>query len=412
MAQGSRRGAARWPLVALAVVLVGGGIGASVFGGGGGGDEDDEGGSPGPTTEPGRSLGEAMADAPSRREDGPIEPVGRPPEAYEITYLVEGYAPGGVVVDIERRLVRLPFESRVESGPSESPGEVTFLQVAALGVLQSSKDASLTSEPQIAPGSAHVDGDVATSVLEWRHEVRTILDRDCQVVRAGGPIDVATLEPPTSTDFADLCVDADGLVLQEEWFVGGDVFRRRTATELDTSPRIADADVTPTAAIPDGVPGGTFVEVTPDSRAPSVTHWELPSAPEGFSLVGRFAFSPPRADDEMSQLEVPRVAAILDVYADGDGGLVVVSNGGTSDNSELFTSGDDDGDETVDLGGALGVADVLRGLRQTEVRVGLDRGRFLRVYGSLPGDELVALARSLVPNDEPGQVTPLDRPDD
>lgn len=406
MARGFRRGAARWPLVVLAVVLVGGGIGASVFGGGG--DEDDDAGPGGPTTEPGRSVEEAAADAPSRRVDGPMEPVGRPPESYEITYLVEGYATDGVVVDVERRLVRLPFESRVTSGPSESPDEVTFLQVAALGILQSSKEASLTSEPQIAPGSAHVVADVATSVLEWRHEVRTILDRDCQVVRAGGPIDVATLESPTDTDFADLCVDEDGLVLQEEWFVGGDVFRRRTATELDTSPRISDADLTPTAAIPDGVPGGTFVEVTRDSRAPEATHWELPAAPDGFSLLGRYAFSPPRTDDGLSQFEVPRVAAILDVYADGEGGLVVVSNGGTANQSDLFTSGDDDGDETVDLGGGLGVADVLRGLRQTEVRVGLERGRFVRLYGSPPAHELVTLASSLVPNDEPGQVTPVD----
>ena len=384
----------------LAVVLVGGGIAATVAGG----DDDGPDVDAAPAGD-GREVGEAADDAPSREVDGPVEPVGRPPSSYEITYEVEGYADSGVVVDVERRVIRLPYESRVESAGAESPDEVTFLQIAGFGVLQSSTEASLASEPIIAPGSAHVLPAVVAELLEWRHEVRTILDRDCQVVRAGGPMDVSELEPPTAEDWADLCVDEDGIVLQEEWAVGGEVFRRRTATALDLSPDIDDADLSPTAEIPEGVPGGTFVEVTRDSRAPEATHWELDSAPEGFTLVGRYGFSPPRTDDGLSQFEIPRVAMILDVYEDGDGGAVVVVNGGTADRSDLFVTGD--GPETADLG-PLGMADVLRGLRQSEVRVGLDGGRFVRVYGSLPAEDLLALARSLQPNDEPGQVTPVE----
>jgi len=401
MARGSRRGAARWPLVALAVVLVGGGIGAAVLGGG---DGDGDGAAIGG---PGREVTEPAPDAPSRRVEGAIAPIGDPPAEYEITYLVEGYAEGGVVLDVERRVVRLPFESRVEGASADAPDDVQFLQIAGFGVLQSSVSAALASEPSIAPGSAHVAADVVADALEWRHEVREVLDRECQVVRAGGPIDVADQPAPTGEDWADLCVHEDGLVLQEEWYVGGDIFRRRTAIELDVAPSIDDDELTPTAAIPEGVPGGTFVEVTPDSRPAEATHWELPEAPAGFELVGRYAFSPPRTDDQLSQFEVPRVAMILDVYEDGDGGAVVVANGGTADRSALFESGD--AEETVDLTSmGLAVGDVLHGLRQAEVRVGLAGGRFLRVYGSLAADELVELARTLRPVDGPGEVTPID----
>ena len=131
-----------------------------------------------------------------------------------------------------------------------------------------------------------------------------------------------------------------------------------------------------------------------------------PRVPDGFELRGRYAYSPPRTDDSLSQFEVPRVAVIIDVYEDAEGGAVMIANGGTADRSALFESGD--AAETADLTSiGLGVADVLHGLRQAEVRVGLPGGRFVRVYGSLAADDLVDLARTLVPNDEPGTVTPL-----
>jgi hypothetical protein len=388
-------------LVALAVVLVGGGVGASVLGDGG-----DEADSPAPA-EPGRALSEAIEDVPSRSEAGDLEPVGRPPVSYVITYRVEGHAAEGVVVDTERRSVLLPFASRVETVASEDPDDVTFLQIADLG-MQQAELVSLAAEPAIATGSSHVSGDVAAAVLEWQHEVRTVLDEECQVVRAAGPIDAVDLvEEPTGEDWADLCLAEDGLVLQEDWYIGGDLFRRRTATDVDRDAEHDDDEFEPTQPRPAGVPGGSFVQLTPDSRAPGVTHFELPAAPTGFRRAGRYAFSPPRADDEQSIMQLPRVAVIVDVYEDGEGGALLVANGGTSNRSPLFTSGE--AAETVDLAAiGLGTADLLRGLRQSEVRASLPGGRFVRVYGSLAVDDLVSLARSLRANDTPGQVTPIE----
>ena len=389
--------------MALAVVLVGGGVGAAVL------DTGADGEDPPPSERPtdGREVVSSTTTVPSREVDGSFEPIGRPPVAYALTYRVEGFAVDGAIIDIEERAVRLPWASRVSSAAAEEPGSTTFLQIADLGVLQTGTAASLASEPAIAPGSAHVTPEVAEDVLEWRHEVRTILERDCQVVRAAGPIDVAEVAAPEegASDWADLCVDGDGLVLQEEWVIGGDVFRRRTATALEVGDGSIPRDAfVATAERPEGVPGGSFVELTSDSRAPGVRHWELASPPDGFRHVGRYGFSPPRADDDQSVMQIPRVAVIVDVYEDGDGGAVVVANGGTADQSSLFEVGGEDADDVVDLG-ELGEGEVLVGLRQREVRTAFERGRFLRVYGTLEVDELIQLARTLVPNDEPGAVT-------
>lgn len=400
----TRRGPARWPLVVLALLFVGGGVAGTVFS-----DDDEDGDAPTPDEEGGRELVTDTTEVPTRTVEGDLEPIGSPPETYALTYRVEGFAPGGdAVIDVEHRRVVLPFSSRVESGPDEEGAALNYLQIASLGALQTGDPegtpAALASEPVIAPGSAHVSGDAAADVLEWRHEVRTILDRDCQVLRAAGPMDVADLAPPAPNvdSHADLCVSDAGVVLQEDWVVDGSLFRRRTAVELDEGARIDDAVFEATGVRPPGNSGGTFVELTADSRPPEATYWELPSVPLGHVHAGRYAFSPPRGDDDQSLVEIPRVAVVIDVYEDGDGGAIIVANGGTVDGTSLFTPG---GGEVVDLGDALGEADVLRGLRQSEVRVALERGRFVRVYGSAAVDELVALARMLRANDEPGTIT-------
>ena len=339
-------------------------------------------------------------------EPAPVEVV-RTPVA--ITYRVEGFAnEGGAVIDTERRWVRPPFESRVETTPGEDgEGAPTFLQIARFAEVQTGRESEspviLTVEPAVAPGVARVD----VSALEWRGQGRTVLERTCEVYRAGGPIDVASLEPPTDETWADLCVDETGLVLHEEWVVGGEVFRRRIAVDVDESPSLDGPLFTMTGVRAEGDAGGLLVEVTADSRPADVAHFELASSPEGFTHRGRYGFTPPRGQTEVNQPEPPRVASILDVYEDGAGGFVVVDNGGTTDRRPLFQT--DAGATRVDLGPELGTGEVVLGLRQAEVRVALDGGRFVRVWGTLPLRDLVALARTLVPVTDPnGAVTPID----
>lgn len=351
-----------------------------------------------------------------RAVKGAPEPIRVERDGYAVTYRVEGFTDdGGAVIDLERRWVRPPYASRVETVPADDEEALpTFLQISDFGVLQTGREDEeplvLRSEPAIAPGDVRVGADLDAAldagVLEWRHEERTILDRRCQVFRAGSPVDVATLGPSDASEesWADLCIGDDGLMLQEEWIFGGEPFRRRTAVEIDTSPRLAAGLFDATGTVTDGPEGGLLTELTEASVPPGVAFYALEAAPTGFTRRGRFGYSPPREVVDLSAAEPAKVALILDVYEDGDGGILVVANGGTSNNSALVEVGPDD--VTVDLG-ALGEAEIVLGLRQNELRVGFERGRFLRVWGTLDVAELTAVARSLTPTTDPnGQVTP------
>ena len=383
MARRSRRGPARWPLLVLAVALVAGGVIAFL----------------------GRDDGEEVADGPRietpinvdiESVDGDPAPVTVARTPYTIEYRVEGFtADGGAVIDTERRWVRPPFESRVETIPGDDgSSDVSFLQVAGFGFVQTGREHEspvvLATEPTVAPGDVRID----VSSLEWRGQQREVLDRTCEVYRAPAPIDVATPTDPEPDSWADVCVDSTGLVLHEEWVIGGDVFRRRIARALDESPSFDD-EFEPTGERPGGAEGGVLARVTDDSQPPDVAIYTLPKAPDGFRFEGRYGFTPPRAAAQGLELEPTRVAAIIDLYEDGDGGIVVVANGGTNDLSDIVTVVE--GAETVDLGGELGTAELVRGLRQHEVRAGLDRGRFVRLWATLPADDVVALARTLEP---------------
>ena len=403
-----RTGPSRWPLVVLAVVFIGLGL-LALFARGGGGD--DEATSDRPET-PAIVTTTSVPATPVEGDFEPIEATGSP---YEITYRVEGFTDGGgAVVDLERRWVRPPYASRVET-VKEDDGDAppTFLQISDFGVLQTGREdetpAILRTEPSVAPGDARIEADLEAAIeaglLEWRHEERTVLGRRCQVFRAGNPIDVATLAPPDdeADQWADLCIGDDGLLLQEEWVIGGEPFRRRTAVELDEAPRLEDRLFMASGQVGTGADVGALAELTADSRPPGVPFYALDAPPTGFRHRGRYGYSPPRGKLDFSQAEPPKVALVLDVYEDGEGDIVVVANGGTSDHSTIVEVGADD--RTIELGD-VGRAQIVLGLRQNELRAGFEGGRFLRVWGTLPVDELAAIGRALsVTTDPNGTLT-------
>jgi hypothetical protein len=401
-----RRGPARWPLIVLLVVFAAGGIYSLVGRSGDDGSEPDEAAGP---------LIEEPLEVPIVDVEGDPAPIEVTRVAYAMTYRVEGFTPDkGAVIDTERRWVRPPFESRVETTAGEDDdGEVTFQQISAFGLLQTGRDedepAVLAAEPVVAPGEARITADfdsaVSAGVFVWQGQERTVLDRRCQVFRTGAPIDVADAGPPIESplSYADLCIADDGLLLHEEWVIDGNVFRRRIATSLQVVEDHDDELFAPSGRRPAPPGDGILREVTRDSQPADVAFYSLVAPPEGFRHLGRFGHTPPRPELDFNQAEPTVVAQILDVYVDRRGGLLVVANGGTSDNTPFIVTGEDD--VPVELG-ALGTGELLVGLRQHEVRVGLPRGRFVRVWGTLPVEELVAAAMDMTATTDPdGEVT-------
>ena len=388
------------PAIVVAAILIGGGL-FTALSGDGGNDGD--------------TPFERPSIEPAGVENGPRQPPAldgaNVPESYRVVYRVEAYGPAGAIVDTEVREVARPFEARAEVRTGAPPGETaTSLSVWAFGVTEiggpDQERATLVGEPVLPNGEAAVTTDLSDAidagVLVYRRQRQTIADRTCHRYRTGGPIDVVQLTAPTDTDFADLCIDDDGLVLGESWVVHGELFRRRTAVDVDTGIDLDHHRFEPLGEPPRfGEGGGLIGEVTADSQFPDVDHWALPSAPTGYQLRGRFSFTPPAAGDTAATTgdQAPILTGLSDVYESGPDAVIVV-NGGTSNESDAL--GQLDGD-TVDLG-QLGTGYVRRRVRGAEILVPLPRGRFVKVHGTVSVDDLVAVARDLVRLDGSGST--------
>ena len=318
--------------------------------------------------------------------DDPAPPlvVGDVPDRYRITYRVEtADAPDSTDVLVVDR----PFDSRLETGSSTQVS--TFRRVSFTGA--GAAPVIVAQPPAPAASDLRLDLVLPNDVVETRGR-RTVAGRPCQVYRSGVPLSTGALSPPTDDEHTDTCVDEAGLLLAEEYVVDGDVVLARTATEVELSPDVDAADFAigdPTVPVDRG--GGSVLEVEATSRREG-SFWELAEPPAGFRHRGRYAVVPPQADvfaDPTREGEL--VASASDVYVRGHD-VVVVDQGATLRGAEAFPPTPGARVESID---GLGDAEVLLLPRGPEVRVRLDGGRFVRVFGTVPTDDLLAIARSL-----------------
>ena len=321
--------------------------------------------------------------------------------------------------DIAEQLwVRRPFESRLESYTGGSPGPINTETESGLRHRgHRSGNAApvvLTRPPGLAVFDLRADVALADGIeagLLQRREWRRVLDRPCQVFRTGATVADGRLTPVKEDgEYADVCIDAGGHVL-EEWWVAedGTPIRQRLALEVEDGLPLPDGFLrlpsTPTVAADQGA--GSVIAITPDSRPPEAEFYALDTAPAGFTLRGRFTVVPPQAGllDPTQRSAV--VASVADVWTRGPDYLVV-DQGGALNNQPTFSY--QSHSRRVDLG-ALGQGEEVPGMAGNEVRVIVANGRHVRVHGTLPLRDLVAVARALHPT--PGgtltQLEPVNR---
>lgn len=322
------------------------------------------------------------------------------PDAYRIVYEVRA----GTTVTTDFVEVDRPFRSLVATRSGPPPGgRLTSGRISDLNrLLQRSDDRWV--ELQLAPAMAASDlrldrvlDDLVEAGDVERREVRRVASRACQVHRLGGPVGGGTLLPVGSVagEHADICIDDHGLVLSEEWTADGEVLRVRTAVDVDVDPDF-DAgtfSVDGAEVLAADAGGGSARRVTDDSPFGART-WELREPPPGFELLGRWAVVRPRleiAPDPLAEPSAGRIAGIATVWVAGPDALVV-EQGGTRDGARPFLPHPDG--KPVDLG-ALDLGEVVTDGRGTEARVAYVDGTFVRVWSTLPRDEVVRLARSL-----------------
>jgi hypothetical protein len=365
--------------VLLAVLMAVGGIGFGVVQAVRGGSDGSSGAALPETL--GRDGSEALPEGP------PIDPDA-PPLAYRITYRVE--VPRTPATE-ERLTVLRPFGKRVDEG--ENREELTFGRRAS----RRAGNVTVFADPP-TPTDVRLDVVVADAerlgVME-RRERRRVLGRTCQVFRFGVSTTAAGFVPPTPAgDSTDVCVDGEGLVLERLETTEGRVFRRRVAIAIDVDGPVGDQDVTtlplePTQAAVNG--GGSVRAVSSDSE-PEGRFFLLDTPPAGYELRGRYSVVPPQGTLASPDTRNEAIATTDDVYVK-DGDVIVVSRGGTLGQQAAF--GLRPGSARADLGPTLGEGEIVLSLTGTEVRVPLDLGRFVRIYGTVPVDQLVSVARAL-----------------
>ena len=336
--------------------------------------------------------------------DEPFE-MGTPAAAYQVTYRVEE----AERVSAERLTVRRPFESRLEvfatsdvDGDAETVEVMTFTRTARVA---GGGRVAVAIPPALAAADvridAIVDDAIEAGVFEER-ERRRVLDRECQVYRTGQTLRLVELVRPADGAHTDVCIDVSGVVLEEVDVRDGEIDRRRIAVDLDVSPDL-DADDLDAGdrTIPVEQGGGSVREVTPESRPPG-PFLEL-GASLPLPLEGRFAVVPPQPDafsDPLKRNE--RVGALTDVLRDGLD-VVFIERGGTLGGVEVLPEAG--AGTPVDVG-PLGGGELVLTAYGAEITVDLGGGRYLRVSGTLPVEDLLTVARDLREVDG-GTLTPI-----
>jgi hypothetical protein len=341
----------------------------------------------------------------TRHGSAPL-PTGQPvlidatPAAYRIDYRVEERVSGGVRVSTQRVTVRRPFESRVETFDGPPPGHGS----AALDIVRLGRSTSghpnaqpLVSDqpPALAAGDLRLDASLASAVhagTAERRERRRVVARVCQVYRTMARLRTGAFARATRSQYVDSCVDREGLLLEEVQVVKGRRDMRAIAVRVDTTPRLSDATFAtgaPTADVEHG--GGATRRVDPVSSPPG-PFWQLDTPPAGFGLVGRFVVVPPQPQNFSDPLRQGlQQAAVADVFVRG-ADAIIVERGGTLQGHDPWQS--DPNNAAIDLG-AVGRGEVLLTTRGAEVRALTGHGHYVRVLGSVPVDQLAAVARAL-----------------
>lgn len=341
----------------------------------------------------------------------PLLPEGGP-DRYAITYRITDTASDTVSRSTEDIVVRRPFDARlvVREGWTPGQGSVRARRTTTITKLGSTGgDGRWTLfflPPALATTDvrfgAALDQALADGAVVAR-EQRRVGDRVCQVFRAGSSLQAGLLTPyePGSPSFADVCVDAEGMVLEEVWSIDGKRVQRRLAIDVKTGDDVpASLVADDTFAIPadaQTVPvaqgGGSARRVDPNSRPPGAFR-VLPDdhVPDGFVFTDRWAVVSPRLDilrDPTRTGEPSSTSSLVDVYVRGPD-VILIDRGATTGDGKLPEAMVT---QPVDLGG-LGIGEAITDFRMNEVRATAGRD-FVRVQGTVPIPILVEVAQAL-----------------
>jgi hypothetical protein len=211
-----------------------------------------------------------------------------------------------------------------------------------------------------------------------------VAGRPCRDYRFVEPV-AGPIKALTGANHDVLCIDADGLVLREEYTLDGKVALLRQAERVEIDPAGIDNDLDTTGAEPIADPNA------PSARAPTAddrpSFFPAPPAPDGYESASVVLFRFPAPSSQGTQLlytstvwAFSRAADVITVEAGEGGGLPWQ---------------DTDPSRAVSL--PLGPAKSVVRSDGAELRVDLGSGRWVRVRGTLSVADITAYAKRLRP---------------
>lgn len=361
------------------------------------------------------------------------------PSAFRIVYRHDQYSASGATTTTEEHTVRRPFESVVVTKADAPPGgdvqqtvinnfgtfsqlltnttpaetgapttttsettaadATTSSAVTTTTVAAAPEPSIVAGLPRAAYGDVRLDASLADLIAEGRFEQRerrTLLGRDCQVYRTGQSIESGAATKPTARDYADACVDASGMLLEEVSIEGGKVVAHLTATEVDTSLQPTD-DLFAIVGGPAPIDqGGTVVTTVPADDVPSPTYWVLGTAPAGFEHRGRYQVQQGEVDSSGGAVTNPDgtqsiVTGYADVYVSGTKTIVVRQGPTSVEQASAASAG-----ESSRIGGlGIGQAAATPAGASLVAHPGNPGDWFVQIDATATVDEVLTLARAM-----------------
>jgi hypothetical protein len=362
-------------------------------------------GSRGSPSPPPQLTGELLA-----ANGGPLA-VTTVPDSYRLVYRVETYDDTGkAAVSTEEVNIRRPFDGHVASKAGEPPGGTSQWDlVNVLGLISDTASGSAADVNRVPPGAPA--GDIRLDaalphLLDQRlfvsRERRRLLGRECQVYRTGQPLESAQVTAATNNDYADACIDASGLMLEEMSVTAGKLALRTRAVDLQESPSFPEATFSVQGSpTPLAQGGADLVEVDATKPPVGTGFWELPP-PAGYQRVGRYLLRLPSHSTGASTSTSaggtstttppgPPLESYVDVFSAGSNFVVVQQGLTTSEPQSVPSQG-----TSVDLG-KIGKAQFSPGVTGNTMVVHPATGWFVELQGTLSADALTQLAATLHP---------------
>ena len=330
------------------------------------------------------------------------------PTSYQVVYRLDSYdGQGKVTTTTQDFTIRRPFDAKIVIKTGAPPGTATTASyVGTLGLFQqASGDGAPTASrgaPQASLGDFRLDaslGDLVAQGLFVARERRELLGRQCQVYRTGQPVEAGSVAGPAEDSYADVCIDADGVVLEEMSVLANSLSERRIATKVDLTIKPADSEFAITATPPTLAEGGQELNAISSVSTPTPGYWVLDAPPSGYELQGRYVMRAPAAPDTSASTTTTTVAgqapavteSFADVYVNGDKVIIVEQGPTAAEQNTAASSGAE-----VDAG-ALGTAHVAAGVGGSTL-VATPQATvpwFVHVTGTVPLAEVEKVASSL-----------------